>query len=107
MSTFPHPVGVDWEHTNYVTRPSPNIPEFDLLPHVAEVASFPPCSSIIGAPQETKTKDNLFESALAQLPELVDERKKKPQLVISSFRYPPPSLILSLLMNLMTVVLHN
>ena len=65
------------EYTNYVTRPSPNTPAVDLLPHAADVACFPPFKNIIRAPEGTQMNDNPFESALAQLPELVGEWKKK------------------------------
>ena len=65
------------EYVKYVTRPSPNTPAFDLLPHAADVACFPPFRNIIRAPEGTQMNDNPFESALAQLPELVDEWRKK------------------------------
>ena len=65
------------QYANYVARPSQNIPVFDLLPHVAEVACFPPFRNIVMAPEETRMNDKPFESALAQLPELVDEWRKK------------------------------
>ena len=65
------------EYTNYVTRPPPNIPVFELLPHVIDVACFPPFRNIIKAPEGTQMNDEPFESALAQLPELVDEWRKK------------------------------
>jgi hypothetical protein len=65
------------EYANYVTRPSPNTPAFDLLPHAADVACFPPFRNIIRAPEGTQMNDKPFESALAQLPELVDEWRQK------------------------------
>jgi hypothetical protein len=65
------------EYRTYVTSPSPNTPSFDLLPHVADVARFPPFRDIIRASEETQTQDKLFESAFAQLPEFVDEWRKR------------------------------
>ena len=65
------------EYTNYVMHPPPNTPVFELLPHAADVACFPPFRNIIRAPEGTQMNDKPFESALAQLPELVDEWKKK------------------------------
>ena len=65
------------EYAKYVTRPSPNTPAFDLLPHAADVACFPPFRNIIRAPEGTQMNDQPFESALAQLPQLVDEWRKK------------------------------
>jgi hypothetical protein len=64
------------EYANYVTRPSPNTPAFDLLPHAADAAFFPPFRNIITAPEGTQMNDEPFESALAQLPELVGEWRK-------------------------------
>jgi len=65
------------EYRNYVTHPSPNIPAFDLFPHAADVACFPPFKNVIKAPEGTQMNDKPFESALAQLPELVGEWRKK------------------------------
>ena len=68
-------------YNSYVTSPSPNTPpntpSVDLLPHVADVARFSPFRDIIRAPEETQVDDELFEPAFAQLPELVDEWRKK------------------------------
>jgi len=44
---------------------------------VADVARFPPFRDIIRASEETQTQDKLFESAFAQLPEFVDEWRKR------------------------------
>jgi hypothetical protein len=65
------------EYVNYVTHPSPNTPAFDLLPHAADVACFPPFRNIIRVPEGTQMNNKPFESALAQLPELVVEWRKK------------------------------
>ena len=65
------------EYYTYVTSPSPNTPSFDRLPHVADVARFPPFRDIIRASEETQMNDKLFESAFAQLPEFVDEWRKR------------------------------
>ena len=64
------------EYKAFVAFPSPYTPSFDLLPHVADVACFPPFRDIIKAPEGTPMNDKLFESAFAQLPEFVDEWKK-------------------------------
>ncbi|KAN0081388.1 hypothetical protein V8E55_009012 [Tylopilus felleus] len=65
------------EYKAFVAFPSPYTPSFDLLPHVADVACFPPFRDIIKAPEGTPMNDKLFESAFAQLPEFVDEWKKR------------------------------
>ena len=65
------------EYTNYVTHPSPNTPVLDLFPHAADVACFPPFKNIVKAPEGAQMNDEPFVSALAQLPELVDEWRKK------------------------------
>jgi hypothetical protein len=65
------------EYAHYVMRPSPNTPAFDLLPHAIDVACFPPFRNIIRTPEGTQMNNKPFESALAQLPELVVEWRKK------------------------------
>ncbi|KAI9453172.1 hypothetical protein HD554DRAFT_2226611 [Boletus coccyginus] len=65
------------EYAKYVMSPSPNTPAFDLLPHAADVACLPPFRDIIRAPEGTEMGDKPFESAFSQLPELVDEWRKK------------------------------
>lgn len=65
-------------YTTYVMSPSPNTPTFDLLPHVADLARFPPFRDIIWAPDGTYIYTmGTFGSASAQLPALVDEWRKK------------------------------
>jgi hypothetical protein len=65
------------EYANYVRCPPPNTPTFDLLPHPTDVGCFPPFRNIIRAPEGTQMNDKPFESAFAQLPQLVDKWKKK------------------------------
>ncbi|KAG8221221.1 hypothetical protein J3R82DRAFT_1383 [Butyriboletus roseoflavus] len=65
------------EYHTYVTSPSPNAPTLDLLPHVIDIARFPPFRDIIRAPEGAQMNSKLFESAFAQLPALVDEWRKK------------------------------
>ena len=65
------------EYDAYVTRSPRDSPSFDLLPDVEDVARFLPFRNIIRAPEETPMDDELFESAFAQLPELVHEWKSQ------------------------------
>ncbi|KAH0829105.1 hypothetical protein J3R83DRAFT_2571 [Lanmaoa asiatica] len=65
-----------YKYDLYTTRPSPNTPVFDLLPHVVDVARFPPFRDTIRAPEETQTSSELFESAFAEIPALVDQWRK-------------------------------
>lgn len=65
------------EYANYLLHPSPNVSTFDVLPHAVDLARFPPFEDIIMAPEKTQWNDKLFESAFAQLPDLVDDWKKK------------------------------
>jgi len=60
------------EYVRYVTHPSSDSPTFDLLPHVADLARFPPFRNTIESPEEPRTNDNPFASAFAQLPVLID-----------------------------------
>lgn len=65
------------EYIKYVTVPSPDSPTFNLLPHVADLACFPPFRDAIETPEEPQMNDKPFASAFAQLPELVDEWMQK------------------------------
>lgn len=65
------------EYNTYVTHPPPDGPTFDLLPHVVDLACFGPFRDIIRAPEGTQVNDKPFASAFAQLPDLIDEWKKK------------------------------
>ncbi|KAF8435087.1 hypothetical protein L210DRAFT_3453364 [Boletus edulis BED1] len=65
------------EYLNYVTHPSPDSPTFDLLPHVADLARFPSFKDIIETQDEIQSNANLFASAFAQLPMLIDEWKQR------------------------------
>ena len=65
------------EYDRYVTHPSPDSPTFDLLPHVADLAHFPPFRDAIETPEEAQVNDKPFASAFAQLPVFVDEWMKK------------------------------
>ncbi|KAI9462990.1 hypothetical protein HD554DRAFT_2288156 [Boletus coccyginus] len=80
------------EYAKYVMSPPPNIPAFDLLPHVAEVACLPPFREIIRAPEGTKMGDKPFESAFSQLPELVDEWRKNLDIEVAELVEIPPHL---------------
>ena len=64
-------------YNKYVAHPSPDAPTFDLLPDVANLASFLPLKEMIKAPEEIRITDESFASAFAQLPLLVSEWKKK------------------------------
>ena len=64
------------EYANYVKCPSLKL-TFDLLPHADDVAHFPPFRDIIQAPEGTQMSDKPFESAFAQLPDLVEEWRNK------------------------------
>ena len=64
------------EYANYVKCPSLKL-TFDLLPHADDVAHFPPFRDIIQAPEGTQMSDKPFESAIAQLPDLVEKWRNK------------------------------
>lgn len=80
------------EYTTYVTSPPPNTPVFDLLPHVADIARFPPFRDIIRAPEGAQMNSKLFESAFAQLPALAKEWKKKLDTELAELVKIPPHL---------------
>ena len=61
----------------YVTHPSSDSPTFEVLPHLTDLARFPPIRDAIGTPEEVQTNENSFASAFAQLPVFVDEWMKK------------------------------
>ncbi|KAF8546470.1 hypothetical protein OG21DRAFT_1491173 [Imleria badia] len=82
-------------YNNYVHHPSPDTPSFELLPHVADVARFPPFRDIIRAPEEISVSDRLFEPAFAQLPEFVDEWRKKLDAEVAELVQIPPLLSLN------------
>ena len=65
------------EYAHYVASRSPNSPVFEVLPHAADVARFPPFQEVILAPEGTEMGDKPFRSAFEQLPGLVEEWKKK------------------------------
>ena len=65
------------EYVKYVTNSSPDLPTFDLLPHVADLACFSLFKDIINGPEEPQVNDKTLESAFAQLPVLVGEWMKK------------------------------
>ncbi|KAG8221238.1 hypothetical protein J3R82DRAFT_1400 [Butyriboletus roseoflavus] len=65
------------EYERYVMHPSPDTPTFDLLPHVVDLARFPPFRDIIRASEGTQLDDKPFASAFAQLPALVNEWVQK------------------------------
>ncbi|KAF8435086.1 hypothetical protein L210DRAFT_1053936 [Boletus edulis BED1] len=64
-------------YNNFYRFPSPDAPTFDLLPHVDDLARFPPVRDVIQAPEEIQVNDESFASAFAQLPVLVAEWKRK------------------------------
>lgn len=64
------------KYADFVVHPSTDTSVFDLLPHVADVACFSPFKDVIEAPQDSDANDKPFESAFAQLPELVDKWRK-------------------------------
>lgn len=64
-------------YNRYVRQPSPDAPTSALLPHVVDVARFPPFRDIIEAPEEISVNDKSFASAFAQLPVLVSEWKEE------------------------------
>ncbi|KAF8549176.1 hypothetical protein OG21DRAFT_1500574 [Imleria badia] len=65
------------EYDKFVTNPSPDSPTFDLLPHVADLACFPPFRDAIETLEEPQMNDAPFAAAFAQLPELVNEWMQK------------------------------
>ena len=65
------------EYDIYVRQRSPDAPSFGLLPHMADVARFPPFRDIITAPEGTEMGEEPFASAFAQLPVLVMEWRKQ------------------------------
>lgn len=65
------------EYADYVTCPLSETLAFDPFPHVTEIACFSCFRDIIRAPEEDQTNENLFKSAFGQLPELVDNWRKK------------------------------
>jgi hypothetical protein len=63
-------------YNEYVAHPSPDAPTFDLLPDVANLASFLPFREMIKAPEDIRINDESFSlSAFAQLPVQVAEWK--------------------------------
>lgn len=64
-------------YASYKASPSPDTPAFDILPHVTDLARFPPFRDIIYAPDGTEMGAKPFEPAFAQLPVLVDEWKQQ------------------------------
>ena len=65
------------EYDRYVTRPSPDSPTLDFLPHVVDLIRFPLFRNIIRTTEGTQPDDKPFASAFAQLPTLVDEWTRK------------------------------
>ncbi|KIJ10778.1 hypothetical protein PAXINDRAFT_16249 [Paxillus involutus ATCC 200175] len=58
-------------YDQYVRKPAPQNARFDLLPHVVDVANFPPFEAIIKSPEETKITPESFAEAFIQLPSFV------------------------------------
>lgn len=78
------------EYTNCTRSRSQSTPSFDLLPHVTDLARFPPFRDVIKAPEGTQMGEKPFASAFAQLPALVEEWKKElDDELASSIRIPP------------------
>ncbi|KAF8548201.1 hypothetical protein OG21DRAFT_1449427, partial [Imleria badia] len=82
------------EYNYYVRHRSPDTPIFDLLPHVADLARFPPFRDIIMAPDGTPLGEKPFASAFAQLPVLVEEWKKQLDADLTELIRIPPRLYL-------------
>ncbi|KIK95925.1 hypothetical protein PAXRUDRAFT_347316 [Paxillus rubicundulus Ve08.2h10] len=58
-------------YDQYVRKPAPQNACFDLLPHVVDVANFPPFEAIIKSPEETIITPDSFAEAFLQLPSFV------------------------------------
>ncbi|KIJ57846.1 hypothetical protein HYDPIDRAFT_48423, partial [Hydnomerulius pinastri MD-312] len=58
-------------YNEYVRKPAPPGAAVDMLPHVADLATFPPFDDIIKAPKGTSVGAESFQAAFAQLPSLV------------------------------------
>ncbi|KAG6381991.1 hypothetical protein JVT61DRAFT_622 [Boletus reticuloceps] len=67
-------------------------PIFDILPHVIDLARFPPFRDIINAPEGTQMGENPFASAFAQLPTLVGDWKKQLDAQLAELVTIPPHL---------------
>lgn len=61
------------EYDEWAQCPPSNVSTFDILPHVADVASFRPFDAIIKIPEEIKADDKIFTSALMELPTWIQE----------------------------------
>ncbi|KAF8547777.1 hypothetical protein OG21DRAFT_848516 [Imleria badia] len=68
---------LDLEYATYVASPAQGTRAFDILPHVTDIARFPPFRDVIYAPEGAEMGAKPFDSAFAQLPVLVDEWKKQ------------------------------
>ncbi|KAG9312157.1 hypothetical protein JVU11DRAFT_7447 [Chiua virens] len=80
------------EYDKYVRVQTPGTPIFDLLPHVADLATFPPFRNIIEAPEDTQISEEPFALAFAQLPVLVDEWKQQLDVGLAELVKIPPHL---------------
>ncbi|KIJ10771.1 hypothetical protein PAXINDRAFT_16240 [Paxillus involutus ATCC 200175] len=58
-------------YDQYVRKPAPLNARFDLLPHVVDVANFPPFEAIIKSLEETIITPDSFAEAFIQLPSFV------------------------------------
>ncbi|KIJ18019.1 hypothetical protein PAXINDRAFT_9105 [Paxillus involutus ATCC 200175] len=69
-------------YEDYISQPPPPGARFYILPHVADVATFPPFDAVIHAPQDSDITHDSFDAAFWEFPLLVRSwiRAKKSQL---------------------------
>lgn len=82
------------EYNIYVRQRSSDVPSFDLLPHVIDLARFPPFRDIIEAPEGAQMDEKPFASAFSQLPALADEWRKPLDAELAELVKIPPHLSL-------------
>ncbi|KAH7884240.1 hypothetical protein F5I97DRAFT_1811758 [Phlebopus sp. FC_14] len=80
----PRRVSLILRYDRYARKPAPPGAEIDILPHVADLATFAPFVAIIHRPRESKVDENSFDPAFEQLPALVQEWRENVEAQLAS-----------------------